>query len=115
VIYVPLQSPSVSPSASPSAAPTYDSFNMYLRVKYYVENVMHLKLPQTRHQYYLQLRRHFLEGKMYCHEETALKLAAFALQAEKGDCATSERCRDYFRPEDFLPEKVNGGWGEEKP
>jgi len=54
---------------------------------------------------------------VYCHEETALKLAAFALQAEKGDCATSERCRDYFRPEDYLSEKgeLGGGGGGGKP
>ena len=92
---VPIQSSSASPS-----------FIVFFRVKYYVEDVKHLKLPQTRHQYYLQLRKDLLEGKMYCHEETALKLAAFALQAEKGDCDTNKKPHDYFRPEDYLSEKV---------
>lgn len=39
----------------------------------------------TRHQYYLQLRRDVLEDRVYCTEETALFLAALALQAEFGD------------------------------
>ena len=50
---------------------------------------------------------------MYCHEETALKVAAFALQAEKGDYDALEKRHSYFRPEDYLPEKVRreGGTG----
>ena len=43
---------------------------------------------------------------MYCHEETALKVAAFALQAEKGEYDALEKRHSYFRPEDYLPEKV---------
>ena len=43
---------------------------------------------------------------MYCHEETALKVAAFALQAEKGNYDALEKRHGYFRPEDYLPEKV---------
>lgn len=41
---------------------------------------------QTRHQYYLQLRRDLLEGRLSCHEETALYLGGLALQTEYGDC-----------------------------
>lgn len=40
---------------------------------------------QTRHQYYLQLRRDLLEDRLSCHEETALYLGALALQTEYGD------------------------------
>ena len=65
-------------------------------MKYYIEDVTQLRLPQTRHQYYLQLRKDLREEKMYCDEKTAPKLAAFALQAEKGD---------YSAPESYL-EKV---------
>ena len=43
---------------------------------------------------------------MYCHEEIALKVAAFALQAEKGNYDALEKRHGYFRPEDYLPEKV---------
>lgn len=41
---------------------------------------------QTRHQYYLQLRRDLLEDRLSCHEETALYLGGLALQTEYGDC-----------------------------
>lgn len=33
---------------------------MFFRVKFYVENVSMLRLSQTRHQYYLQLRKDIL-------------------------------------------------------
>ena len=40
----------------------------------------------SRHQYYLQLRKDFLEERLSCHEESSLCLAGLALQAEYGDC-----------------------------
>ncbi len=43
---------------------------------------------------------------MYCHEESALKLAAYALQAEKGDYQPTYKNQSYFRQEDYVPEKV---------
>ena len=46
------------------------------------------------------------EGKTYCHEQPALKLAAFALQAERGDHSSLSSQHNYFRPEDYLPTKV---------
>ena len=122
--YFPLQPPS-----SQTPPPTFTAF---FRVTFYVENISTLKYSQTRHQYYLQLRRDILglyttcslcyklvstqpistsEGKTYCHEEVALKLAAYALQAEKGDYDHQHSRYGYFRLEDYLPktvmEKVN--------
>ena len=44
---------------------------------------------------------------MHCHEEPALKLAAFALQAEKGDYDHQKNRYGYFRPEDYLPQKAS--------
>lgn len=41
----------------------------------------------TRHQFYLQLRKDILEERLYCNDETALKLGALALQAELGNYA----------------------------
>jgi ribosomal protein L30/L7E len=35
-------------------------FTVFFRVKYYVENVNQLRLSQTRHLYYLQLRKDVL-------------------------------------------------------
>ena len=100
---------------------------MFFRVKFYVENINDLKFAQTRHLYYLQLRKDVLgedsalhnhsewpslivnccpdaEGKTYCHEQPALKMASFALQAEKGNMPS--RKQPYFRMEDYVPLKV---------
>ena len=44
------------------------------------------------------------EGKTYCHEQPALKMASFALQAEKGDMPSKRQ--PYFRMEDYVPLKV---------
>ena len=76
-------------------------------MKYYIEDVTQLRLPQTRHQYYLQLRKDLREKKMYCDEETAaaLKLAAFALQAEKGDYSAPE---GYLYLQEKVRTKGNG-------
>lgn len=46
------------------------------------------------------------EGKTYCHELPAMQLAAFALQAERGDHASLSAQHNYFRPEDYLPRRV---------
>ncbi len=137
--YVPPPPQSVpSPGSTSSKPPVFSTF---FRVQYYVENALtDLKLRETRHQLYLQLRKdtvgklhyfafickmvHLLffwatsqelcskllpytEGKMYCHEESALKLAAYALQAEKGDHQPTYKNKSYFRLEDYVPEKVS--------
>ena len=44
---------------------------------------------------------------MFCHEESALKLAAYALQAEKGDYRPAYKDQPYFRLEEYVPEKVS--------
>ena len=36
------------------------AFNVFFRVKFYVENINDLKFAQTRHLYYLQLRKDLL-------------------------------------------------------
>lgn len=41
---------------------------------------------------------------MYCPEDAAMRLAAFALQAEKGDFISHRS--HYFKPSDYLPLKV---------
>uniref|UniRef100_A0A3P8WYT6 FERM domain-containing protein n=1 Tax=Cynoglossus semilaevis TaxID=244447 RepID=A0A3P8WYT6_CYNSE len=60
------------------------TFVLFFRVKFFVSDIS--LIFQTRHQYYLQLRRDLLEGRLSCHEETALYLGGLALQTEYGDC-----------------------------
>ena len=55
-------------------------FSVYFRVKFFVENVRLLKSRQTRHLYYLQLKRDLLSGHVSCEEEPALALAGLSLQ-----------------------------------
>lgn len=61
----------------------------------------------TRHLYYLQLRKDVLEGGIYVHEETAMLLASYALQAEVGDYNQTVHGSDYFVPEHYLPQRVS--------
>ena len=45
---------------------------------------------------------------MFCHEEPALKLAALALQAERGDCSSSPTTyAPRVRVEDYVPARVS--------
>lgn len=97
-------------------------FTVYFRIRFFVENVHELKLDsagcvaiviiccyrmnQTRHQYYLQLRQDIKLEKVYCHEETALLLASYSLQAEKGDYGPSLEGKEYYKLEDYMPQKV---------
>lgn len=48
--------------------------------------IFSVRHKQTRHQFYLQLRKDLLDDRLSCHEETALYLGALALQTEYGDC-----------------------------
>lgn len=81
-------------------------FTIFFRVKYYVENICLLQQQSTRHLYYLQLRKDVLEGGIYVHEETAMLLASYALQAEVGDYNQTVHGSDYFVPEHYLPQRA---------
>lgn len=63
-------------------------------------------MNQTRHQYYLQLRRDIQLERIYCHEETALLLASYSLQVEKGDYGPALEGKEYYQLEDYMPQKV---------
>ncbi|XP_062503040.1 tyrosine-protein phosphatase non-receptor type 13-like isoform X2 [Corticium candelabrum] len=75
-------------------------FLIYFRVKYYVETLNAIKLAQTVHLFFLQLQKDVVEGQMFCHRDSALVLAAYALQANHGDFG--EDFQDYFNPEQYI-------------
>ncbi|XP_019644606.1 PREDICTED: tyrosine-protein phosphatase non-receptor type 13-like [Branchiostoma belcheri] len=81
-------------------------FTVFFRVKYYVENVSSLKHQLTRHQFYLQLRRDVLEERTHCPSDSAVSLAALALQAEFGDYSQDAHGHNYFLVEHYLPARV---------
>ncbi|KAK5880851.1 hypothetical protein CesoFtcFv8_021716 [Champsocephalus esox] len=81
------------------------TFVLFFRVKFFVKDISHLH-KQTRHQYYLQLRRDLLEDRLSCHVETALYLAALALQTECGDCMPEVYGRNHYRPDQYVSKSV---------
>ncbi|KAG7514141.1 FERM and PDZ domain-containing protein 2 [Solea senegalensis] len=82
------------------------TFVLYFRVKFFVSDISLLLHNQTRHQYYLQLRRDLLDDRLSCHEESALYLGGLALQTEYGDCMPEVFGRNYYRPDQYVPKSV---------
>ncbi|XP_072403590.1 tyrosine-protein phosphatase non-receptor type 13 isoform X2 [Chiloscyllium punctatum] len=79
------------------------NFILFLRIKFFVEDVGLIQHTLTRHQYYLQLRRDILEERLHCNDETAMLLASLALQAEFGDYQPEFHGMSYYRLEHYLP------------
>ncbi|XP_067466135.1 tyrosine-protein phosphatase non-receptor type 13 [Thunnus thynnus] len=82
------------------------SFLMFLRVKFFVDDISFILHKLTRHQYYLQLRKDILEDRLYCNEETGLFLAALALQAEFGDYMPELYGKNYYQPEHYVSKRM---------
>ncbi|OCT65093.1 hypothetical protein XELAEV_18041335mg [Xenopus laevis] len=68
---------------------------VYFGVVYYVPSVFQLQQEITRYQYYLQLKKDILEGKIPCTLEQTVQLAGLAVQADFGDY-------DQYESQDFL-------------
>ncbi|KAM9847849.1 tyrosine-protein phosphatase non-receptor type 13 [Aulostomus maculatus] len=82
------------------------SFLVFLRVKFFVDDISFILHRLTRHQYYLQLRKDILEDRLYCNEETGLFLAALALQAEFGDYMAELYGKNYYQPEHYVSKRM---------
>ncbi|XP_074501820.1 tyrosine-protein phosphatase non-receptor type 13 isoform X2 [Sebastes fasciatus] len=82
------------------------SFLVFLRVKFFVDDMSFILHRLTRHQYYLQLRRDLLEDRLYCNEETGLFLAALALQAEFGEYMPELYGKNYYQPEHYVSKRM---------
>ncbi|XP_062943414.1 FERM and PDZ domain-containing protein 2 isoform X1 [Cynocephalus volans] len=81
-----------------------NTFMLFLRIKFFVSHFGLLRHNQTRHQFYLQLRRDVLEERLHCPDETLLQLAVLALQAEFGSYPKEQvESKAYFRVEDYIP------------
>uniref|UniRef100_A0A8C4F8Q1 Tyrosine-protein phosphatase non-receptor type 13 n=1 Tax=Dicentrarchus labrax TaxID=13489 RepID=A0A8C4F8Q1_DICLA len=81
-------------------------FNLFLRIKFFLDDVNLIQHAMTKHQYYLQLRKDILEERMRCDTENALLLASLALQAEFSDYQPELHGKTYFRLEHYLPVSV---------
>ncbi|KAJ8248401.1 hypothetical protein GJAV_G00241640 [Gymnothorax javanicus] len=82
------------------------SFVLFLRVKFFADDIGFTLHKLTRHQYYLQLRKDILEDRLHCNEETGLFLGALALQAEFGDYIPEVYGKHYFQPEQYVSKTV---------
>ncbi|XP_040056499.1 tyrosine-protein phosphatase non-receptor type 21 isoform X1 [Gasterosteus aculeatus] len=58
---------------------------VYFGVVFYIPSVTQLQQEITRYQYYLQLKKDVLEGRISCSLEQAIHLASLAVQADFGD------------------------------
>ncbi|KAM4634950.1 tyrosine-protein phosphatase non-receptor type 13 isoform 3-T4 [Polymixia lowei] len=81
-------------------------FNLFLRIKFFLDDVNFIQHAMTKHQYYLQLRKDILEERMRCDTENAMVLASLALQAEYSDYQAELHGKTYFRLEHYLPVSV---------
>ncbi|XP_051775844.1 tyrosine-protein phosphatase non-receptor type 21 isoform X1 [Erpetoichthys calabaricus] len=72
---------------------------VYFGVLFYVPSVSQFQQEITRYQYYLQLKKDILEGKIPCTIEQAIRLAGLAVQADFGDF-------DQYESQDFLQKFV---------
>ncbi|XP_075899666.1 tyrosine-protein phosphatase non-receptor type 13 isoform X4 [Nelusetta ayraudi] len=81
-------------------------FNLFLRIKFFLDDVNLIQHAMTKHQYYLQLRKDILEERMRCDIDNAMILASLALQAEFGDYQPELHGKTYFRVEHYLPASV---------
>lgn len=60
-------------------------YTLRLKVKFYSSEPNNLREELTRYQFFLQLKKDILESKLECPHQTAVELAALALQSELGD------------------------------
>ncbi|KAM6902666.1 tyrosine-protein phosphatase non-receptor type 13 isoform 2-T2 [Xenentodon cancila] len=81
-------------------------FNLFLRIKFFLDDVNLIQHAMTKHQYYLQLRKDILEERIRCKTDSAMLLASLALQAEFGDYQLELHGKTYFRLEHYLPVSV---------
>ncbi|CAN9504277.1 unnamed protein product [Ophioblennius macclurei] len=82
------------------------SFNLFLRIKFFLDDINLIQHAMTKHQYYLQMRKDILEERMRCSPEIAIGLASLALQAEFSDYQPELHGKTYFRLEHYLPVSI---------
>ncbi|XP_073711815.1 tyrosine-protein phosphatase non-receptor type 14-like [Misgurnus anguillicaudatus] len=72
---------------------------LFFGVMFYVPSVSRLQQDATRYQYYLQVKKNVLSGRLHCTVQQGIRLAGLAVQADFGDYTQ-------FVSQDFLREYV---------
>lgn len=75
----------------------------YFRVKFYVSDPSKLQEEYTRYQFYLQIRRDILQGKLQLSPSTACLIASYTVQSELGDYHPEEHGPGYLSRLQLIP------------
>ncbi|XP_023682741.1 band 4.1-like protein 5 isoform X4 [Paramormyrops kingsleyae] len=79
---------------------------LHMKVKFYSSEPNNLHEELTRYLFVLQLKQDILSGKLECPFDTAVALAAFALQGELGDFDPTEHSPDLVSEFRFIPQQT---------
>nr|XP_061842947.1 tyrosine-protein phosphatase non-receptor type 14-like [Nerophis lumbriciformis] len=83
---------------------------LFFGVMFYVPSVSRLEQEATRYQYYLQVKKELLDGRLHCTVEQGIRLAGLAVQADFGDF-TQFMSQDF--PREYVLFPVNWPNGDE--
>ncbi|XP_076868824.1 tyrosine-protein phosphatase non-receptor type 3 isoform X1 [Brachyhypopomus gauderio] len=79
-------------------------FYLLFRVRFFISDPNSLQHEQTRHFYFLQIKKDLREGRLKCPLSSAVVLASYAVQSEFGDYV-SETPPGYLSHVHFLPDQ----------
>ncbi|XP_051154879.1 tyrosine-protein phosphatase non-receptor type 4 isoform X3 [Leptopilina boulardi] len=75
----------------------------FFRVKFYVSDPSKLQEEYTRYQFYLQIRRDILQGRLQLPSSTACLIASYTVQSELGDYQPEEHGPGYLSRLQLIP------------
>ncbi|XP_065317575.1 protein 4.1-like isoform X1 [Gordionus sp. m RMFG-2023] len=81
-------------------------YTLSFRVKFYSSEPNNLREELTRYQFFLQLKREILTGKLPCPYETSVELSAYALQSELGDYSEDIHTPSFISEFRFVPDQT---------
>ncbi|KAK1806650.1 hypothetical protein P4O66_005157 [Electrophorus voltai] len=79
-------------------------FYLIFRVRFFISDPNSLQHEQTRHFYFLQIKKDIHEGRLKCPLSSAVVLASYAVQSEFGD-HVPETLAGYLSHISFLPDQ----------
>ncbi|XP_008559372.1 tyrosine-protein phosphatase non-receptor type 4 isoform X2 [Microplitis demolitor] len=79
------------------------SGQFFFKVKFYVSDPSKLQEEYTRYQFYLQIRRDILQGKLQLPTSTACLIASYTAQSELGDYHPEEHGPGYLSRLQLIP------------
>ncbi|KAK2564770.1 Tyrosine-protein phosphatase non-receptor type 4 [Acropora cervicornis] len=78
----------------------------YFRVRFFASDPSKLSEDITRYQFYLQIKRDLLTGRLPCLYDTAAELASYVLQGELGDYDSRVMVDSYVSEFRFVPDQT---------